>query len=60
MQSAFQELKKILEDLGRIELAINAEWLLGADEREFVLSNISKKISSMKKISTIFFSNNKE
>ena len=59
MQSAFQELKKILEDLGRIELAINAEWLLGADERDLILSDTVKKISSMEKF--IFrFSTGKE
>ena len=37
--NSYQECQKILEDLGRIELAINAEWLLGLKDREFNLSD---------------------
>ena len=42
--NSYQECQKILEDLGRIELAINAEWLLGLKDREFSLSDAFRSI----------------
>lgn len=41
---SYQECQKILEDLGKFELAINAEWLLGLKDREFNLSDAKKEV----------------
>ena len=44
INNSYHECQKILEDLGRIELAINAEWLLGLKDREFNVTEAFREI----------------
>ena len=49
INKSYYEIRKILEDLGKIELAISAEWLLASNQRIFKVHPHNSSIKGGKK-----------